>query len=366
MVKYVANMHGDESVGRQLLIYLAQFLLKNYKNPRIGKLVNTTDIFLMPSMNPDGFEASLEGHCESKHDYSGRHNANNMDLNRDFPDQFNDDMTQFLRGGSIIEGRQKETVAMMTWISSQPFVLSGNFHGGAVVASYPFDSGTSKKYGVESISPDDELFKYLAHIYADNNPDMHSGGACPSDIFPGGVTNGAKWYEVIGGMQDFNYFRSNALEITFELSCCKYPNATTLPEHWRKNKESLIKYLEQVHIGIKGVVLTTDGRPIEGAQIRIYGINRNVSTTDRGEYWRLLTPGRYIVFASAWGYKPSEMVEVTVKENEQSIINFTLKILSSKEQGNTEVEYPRMVPIMSRLMPLDQLVASLNVRDYDY
>lgn len=53
-------------------------------------------------------------------------------------------------------------------------------------------------------------------------------------------------------MQDFNYFRSNALEITFELSCCKYPNATTLPEHWRKNKESLIKYLEQVHVGIKG------------------------------------------------------------------------------------------------------------------
>lgn len=57
--KYVANMHGDESVGRQLMIYLAQYLLANYgKDDRVTKLVNTTDIHLMPSLNPDGYEAS--------------------------------------------------------------------------------------------------------------------------------------------------------------------------------------------------------------------------------------------------------------------------------------------------------------------
>lgn len=53
-------------------------------------------------------------------------------------------------------------------------------------------------------------------------------------------------------MQDFNYARSNAFEITFELSCCKYPPASTIPDQWELNKESLIKYLEQVHNGIKG------------------------------------------------------------------------------------------------------------------
>lgn len=59
MFKYVANMHGDETVGREMLIYLAEYLLYNYgKISEVTKLVDTTDIFLMPSMNPDGFENS--------------------------------------------------------------------------------------------------------------------------------------------------------------------------------------------------------------------------------------------------------------------------------------------------------------------
>lgn len=60
MVKLVANMHGDETVGRELLIILGQYLLDRYgKDDRITRLVNQTDIYLMPSMNPDGFENSV-------------------------------------------------------------------------------------------------------------------------------------------------------------------------------------------------------------------------------------------------------------------------------------------------------------------
>jgi hypothetical protein len=90
--------------------------------------------------------------------------------------------------------------AMMRWIRSKPFVLSANIHAGAVVASYPFDDSAHHRQGTYSTAPDDDFFKYVSKIYANSHRFMSRGKFC-GDNFRGGITNGAKWYDVPGGMQ---------------------------------------------------------------------------------------------------------------------------------------------------------------------
>jgi carboxypeptidase D len=53
-------------------------------------------------------------------------------------------------------------------------------------------------------------------------------------------------------MQDWNYLHTNDFELTLELGCVKYPQHAQLPTFWQDNKESLLSYIEAVHIGVKG------------------------------------------------------------------------------------------------------------------
>lgn len=66
---------------------------------------------------------------------------------------------------------------------------------GAIVANYPWDGSTSPNT-TYSASPDDAAFRHLASVYANAHLDMHK-----SQEFPGGITNGAHWYPLSGGMQ---------------------------------------------------------------------------------------------------------------------------------------------------------------------
>lgn len=165
--------------------------------------------------------------------------------------------------------------------------------------------------------------------------------------FPEGITNGAKWYDVPGGMQDFNYLHSNAFEITVELSCCKYPSAQdgTLQKEWDNNKEALLSYMElvtrdgthkrqclrdvsfQSHLGVKGLIRDATTRTgISGAMIQVEGVLHPVRSVKQGAYWRLLLPGLHNITVTASGYLPQTKYSVNVTNANTSSVSFSLSV----------------------------------------
>ena len=117
MFKFTGNMHGDETLGRQLILYMTEYLAYNYgRDSRVTNLLDNTEIYLLPTLNPDGFAVSREdvGKFCSKPFPSqgpGRPNANGRDLNRNFPKQFDEDLRRMSRDSKQLErGRQPETM----------------------------------------------------------------------------------------------------------------------------------------------------------------------------------------------------------------------------------------------------------------
>jgi len=312
-VKYVANIHGDETVGRELSVYFINQLLSNYNlNPptatsqRITKLIDNTDIYIIPSINPDGFEAGR------------RTNLHGRDLNRNFPD---------LRfPGRETGSPEPETTAVMKFCKDHYFVLSACFHGGDLVANYPYDGNAGYRSGVNEPSVDDDVFQSISLVYSNAHPTMHL-----SSQFHNGITNGAAWYVLYGGMQDWNYVGLGTMEITLEVSMTKYPPASQLPTYWGQNSAAMLDYFEQVHTGIRGVVTDSNGKGL-AALIAVTGRSGIVMRADPtfGNYYRLLKPGRYTVTASATGYQSlSKTVIIPAGQQPYTAVQLNFQLTSA-------------------------------------
>jgi len=367
--KYVGNMHGNEVVGRELILKLADYLCEQYKakDPEIRRLVNTTRIHLMYSMNPDGYERAYNYKSDDKGAWLvGRGNANGVDLNRNFPDL--DSLYYYFeqrgvpRYSHLLDffsddgPHEPEVRAVARWILSTPFVLSANLHEGDLVANYPFDLSRVDGQNQYARSPDDTTFRALALSYSTKHAHMAKDDQKPCDTSSedkfskqGGITNGARWYSVKGGMQDFNYLATNCFEITLELSCAKFPDASFLEEAWKDNKEALLNYMWMSHVGIKGLITDKKtGQPVPEAVIWLTNITdpkhpiiitHPVTSAAGGDYWRLALDGKFNVTVEAYGYEPATRT-VTVKNvhgNEAQRVDFQLEPAAvPPQEGETE------------------------------
>ncbi len=307
---YTATIHGDETTGYILMLRLIEYLLENYgSDNRITELVDNIDIWINPLANPNGT------YWGGNHTVNGsrRGNANNIDLNRNYPDP---------EDGPHPDGNawQEETVYFMDFAEERRFIMSSNFHGGAEVINYPYDTW-------QRFHADHDWWYFVSREYADT-AQYHSPYGYLTD-YDNGIVQGYEWYSISGGRQDYmNYFQA-CRECTMEISYIKTLPPSQLPNLWEYNYRSLLNYLEQSTYGFHGTVTDSiSGEPIR-AKIEIldhdYDNSFVYSFLPSGDFHRLIKAGTYDLTFTAEGYYPKTLYNLSIEDYQR--IDLEVKML---------------------------------------
>ncbi|MHC1707577.1 MAG: M14 family zinc carboxypeptidase [Bacteroidales bacterium] len=322
---YVSSIHGNELTGYVNMLRLIDYLLSNYNtDPYVSYLVNNIEIYINPLGNPDGTYHNGNNSVNG----ATRENANGVDINRNFPDP---------QDGLHPDGNpwQEETVAFMEYASNKHFVMGANFHGGAEVVNYPWDTWVT-------LAADDNWWYHVSRQFADTIHVYNNTGYFT--YMDNGVTNGYAWYEIDGGRQDYMNYWENCREVTLEVSNVKKPSAATLPTYWNSLYRSLLYYMEQSLYGIRGIV--TDSVTGEPLHARVYIAGHDIDSSEVyshlpvGNYHRLLFPGTYNLTYTCPGYFPKTIHNLPVTFNQATLNDVQLVPIWTgvTEKGDVSIE----------------------------
>lgn len=352
-VKLIGNVHGNEPLSGQLLLYLAKYLLSNFgHNATITNLLTNIELHLLFSMNPDGTSIAIEGDCfgndHRTNGFNGRLNADGVDLEIAFPARSSNlthplermmrdnqaDGTHLLNSltslnlkvASARNGhkylnypRPPEVEAVMDWSLKQQFTLSAALHSGDLLIVYPWNSirwHDVHKMFQPNPTDQDRLFRYLAHELAAAHNAMRHARTCHDQLWSRPVVNGAAWLPQNGFMGDFNYEFADTFELTASIDCCKYPTSDHLPSAWLTNRDLFVRFLQLATVGIKGVCRDAQSAlPLDHARVHVTGQNKPIITDSAGHFVRLLLNGTYELHFEADGYDNLTISKVIVSND---------------------------------------------------
>lgn len=308
---YGSTIHGDETTGFIMMLRLIDLLLTQPDLPEVKNVLDNIDLFVCPNANPDG---TYRG---GNHTVNGatRSNAYGVDMNRNYPDPVD---------GAHPDGENyaMETEWFMDFAEEYQFTMAAHYHGGAEVMNYPWDNNYERH-------ADDAWWQMVSREYAD----LCQDAAQSTDPYymtdeENGITNGADWYTIGGGRQDYmNYYRQ-CREVTIECSTTKCPSASQLPTFWEYNYNSIFAYMNQVLYGIQGAVKDAATKEPLKATIEILNHDQDYSIVESqlpmGNFHRPINAGTYTIEIKANGYLPIQKT-VTVVDGEATILDIELE-----------------------------------------
>ena len=186
--------------------------------------------------------------------------------------------------------------------------MGANYHGGAEVVNYPWDT-------YQPVHPDDAWWRLVCTEYVTNARAVSS--SYMTDTYSSGITNGYAWYTINGSRQDYMNYYGQCRELTLECSSTKTPSASQLPNFWNYNHNSMLTYMEQCLKGVHGVVRDANTQqPIEGVTVKVQNhdaLGSWVTSHAVGDFHRPIKGGNYTFKFTKEGYC-SETVDVSITD----------------------------------------------------
>lgn len=170
-VLFMGAHHGNEKPGYEVCLFFINYMVAHYDNsstPEVRNAIDTTQIYLIPMVNPDGVEANTRKNCAPNHGPYG-HSASitsyGVNLNRNYDDPWYLAYVfpvayslPFILPDSSFNYRgpypfsENETKAVKAFAETHNISISISYHSYGEFIVYPWMHTTKQ-------TPDEQLFR---------------------------------------------------------------------------------------------------------------------------------------------------------------------------------------------------------------
>jgi hypothetical protein len=211
-VLYTAIHHAREGIGVQQMIYYMLYLLENYDtNEEIRTLVDNTEMYFVPVLNPDGYmyneQTDPNGGGMWRKNRRNNGSSYGVDVNRNYGYMWgydNDGSSPYpgdetYRGPSAFSEPENQNIKQ--FCEAHNFVITLNYHSAAGLLLYPWG------WTPDACPDDATFFAHASMMTQDNN---YTFGAGSTTIYP---TNGGSDDWMYGDTENKNKIFSYTPEV---------------------------------------------------------------------------------------------------------------------------------------------------------
>lgn len=266
--------HAKELISAMVPLMFAESLLENYStDPEIRQEVDSTEIWIIPVVNPDGYQYAVDGHLDWRKnrrpidaDGDGIVDGIGVDLNRNYAHHWGEQGTSMDPNSDIYCGpsafSENETLAIRNLVLSHHFVLSVSFHSYGQVIYHPWGN---------SIDPepmDTELM------------DAIGAGMAGYNLYR--VMEGNEAYVTTGDSDDWLYANTTCLPFTVEVGKEFVPPPQDIEPIFLRNRGALIYLISVAHNPY--LALSTEKTNLRVSYFEIDGNVAEITVENQGNY----------------------------------------------------------------------------------